>query len=69
MEWRYLDDRLRNFLGQILKDDFEINMNPNTFDSNDYLRGKIADQMIRGEFRFCGFAGCVTKGSFEAIRE
>jgi hypothetical protein len=69
VEWRYTDERLRSFIGQITKDEFEINMNPHVDDSNDYLRGKLVGTEIRGNFLFCGFTGCTTNGSFEAIRE
>jgi len=63
------DDKLRDFTGQITKDDFEINLQPTMADANDLLHGKIIGETIRGDFMFCGFAGCVTQGSFEAVRE
>ena len=63
------NDITGDFTGQFAKDEFEINLQPTMADANDILRGKVIGAAIRGDFQSCGFAGCETSGSFEAVRE
>src|SRR5215510_3301690 len=58
-------------IGSIDKDTGEIylDLNPNISDANVVLRGKIEGKRFHGTWSFNGYAGPVTKGTFEAVKK
>jgi hypothetical protein len=58
-----------DLIGTINKNEVDINLNPNISDANVYLRGKIDGKRFHGTWTFSGYAGPVSKGTFEATRK
>jgi hypothetical protein len=53
-------------VGSIIKGEIYINLNPNIDDANVNLRGKIEGKRFYGKWSFDGYAGAISKGTFEA---
>jgi hypothetical protein len=58
-----------DLIGAIIKGEILIDLNPNISDSNVNLRGKIEGRRFHGTWSFDGYAGSISKGTFEAIRK
>ena len=56
-------------MGSIVKGEIYLDLNPNMSDANVILRGKIEGKRFHGTWSFNGYAGPVTKGTFEAIKK
>ena len=56
------------FAGEMDKDYFRIDIGP-FHDASFVLRGQMINNKMQGIFEFCGYADCVTLGSFDAIRD
>ncbi|MBI1759865.1 MAG: hypothetical protein HYR56_00375 [Acidobacteria bacterium] len=57
------------FAGEVRGNEVKIHLNLNMADANDVLEGELENSAMRGEFLFCGFAGCAAIGKFEAVRK
>ncbi len=58
-----------DLIGSIMKGEIYINLNPNIADANVNLRGTIEGKRFHGTWTFNGYAGTLSKGTFEAIRK
>jgi hypothetical protein len=56
-------------IGSIIKGEIYINLNPNISDANVNLRGTIEGQRFHGKWSFDGYAGSISRGTFEARRK
>jgi hypothetical protein len=58
-----------DLIGSIIKGEIFINLNPNIDDANVNLRGTIEGSRFHGTWTFDGYAGALSKGTFEATRK
>jgi hypothetical protein len=58
-----------NLDGSIINGEVIIDLNPNISDANVYLHGHITDGRYTGTWKFVGYAGPVTQGTFEAVKK
>ena len=54
--------------GSIIEGKLYINLNPNMSDNNVNLTGAIEGARFQGTWKFVGYAGVLTQGTFEATR-
>lgn len=55
--------------GTLDKGDIYLNLNPNIDDANVILQGRIDGKRFHGNWSFNGYAGPVSKGKFEAMKQ
>ena len=58
-----------NLDGSIINGEVIIDLNPNISDANVYLRGHITKGRYTGTWKFIGYAGPITQGTFEAVKK
>jgi len=58
-----------DLIGSLDKGELYLNLNPNISDANVILQGKIEGQRFHGTWSFNGYAGAVSKGTFEARKQ
>jgi hypothetical protein len=58
-----------DLIGSIIQGEIYINLNPNIDDANVNLRGIIEGKRFHGRWSFDGYAGAISKGTFEATRK
>ena len=58
-----------DLVGGIINGEILIDLNPNISDSNVNLRGTIEGRRFHGTWSFDGYAGAISKGTFEATRK
>ena len=58
-----------DLIGSIIEGEILIDLNPNISDSNVNLRGTIEGRRFHGTWSFDGYAGAISKGTFEATRK
>jgi len=56
-------------IGSIQIGEIYLDLNPNMSDANVVLRGKIEGKRFHGTWSFNGYAGPISKGTFEAIKK
>lgn len=56
-------------VGSIDKGEIHIDLNPHMSDNNVTLQGKIEGRRFHGTWRYSGFAGSISEGTFEATRK
>ncbi len=56
-------------IGSFDKGEIYLDLNPNINDANVLLRGKIEGKRFHGTWSFNGYAGPVSKGTFEAVKK
>jgi hypothetical protein len=56
-------------IGSIENGEIYLDLNPNMSDANVVLRGKIDGKRFHGTWSFNGYAGPISKGTFEAVRK
>jgi len=58
-----------NLVGELIKDDIWIELNPGNADNNLQLIGSENEGIIEGEWMWISFIGITNKGKFEAERK
>ena len=56
-------------IGSIIEGEIRLDLNPNINDANVILRGKVEGKRLHGTWSFKGYAGTISEGTFEAIRQ
>jgi hypothetical protein len=56
-------------IGSLDKGEIYLNLNPNISDANVILQGKIEGKQFHGTWAVKGYAGVVSQGTFEAIKQ
>lgn len=58
-----------DLLGTVSGTEVLIDLNPNMNDNNVNLRGTVEGKRYKGSWNYSGFAGSISKGTFEATRQ
>jgi len=58
-----------DLIGSVTNGEVYINLNPNINDANVILKGKVEGKRFHGTWSFKGYAGTISEGTFEAIRQ
>jgi hypothetical protein len=56
-------------IGGIVDGEIILDLNPNISDANVILKGKLDGNRLRGTWSFNGYAGPLSKGTFEAVKK
>jgi hypothetical protein len=58
-----------DLVGTVSGTEVLVDLNPNMNDNNVNLRGKVEGKRYKGTWSFNGFAGTLSRGTFEATKE